>query len=706
MPNWTQIQPFVQPADPYFEWAGESNFLDLFAARAKLPPDERWFPVILELARGRRVSDFAAREWHHPMQDSRNIVIPQIYRNLPRWAQGTRYCTAMVRKAFIEAFQSDASLRGVINRLEIGLPLKTAHKDAGWQDIKPMKDKPEQVVVGIIDDGLAFANAAFRQKLAKSRIEYFWNQDGLPTNPPGGFLEGWELRKNKVGGVDGIDDYLKDCTHAQLVDEDEVYARTNHVEFSRSIHKPVAMRGAHGTHVMDVATGSRLKNAPDDRPIICVQLPVATTADTSGASLAKYALDGLHYILARADVLGPSAPPIVVNLSYGMIAGPHDGTSILEKAIDELIELRQHNAKAALRVVLPSGNSRLSRCHAKFDLSGAGKEQALAWRLLPDDPTPSFMEIWLPKPANNPPVCQVVVTTPSGLASPAIQEGEAWALVDGADVLCKVLYLTTAAPGRTKNMVFIGIAPTVSLESARRVAPFGNWQVKVRKNNAGATTIDAWIQRDDTPYGYPVRGRQSRFDDTEANYPYWDYAGRENENDSVASYVKRDGTINAIGTGCKTTVVGGFRRIDWKPAKYSAGGSVIRPPGRGAPMDDGPDAMAVSDDSHAHRGILASGTRSGSTTAMNGTSVAAPQITRWIAEQMAASSADDRAAVAKFALQGLPASPWPATRTEATRPPNAPAPDPVQLPPKRIGAGRVEFPADRFPPVVDRKIER
>ena len=123
-------------------------------------------------------------------------------------------------------------------------------------------------------------------------------------------------------------------------------------------------------------------------------------------------------------------------------------------------------------------------------------------------------------------------------------------------------------------------------------------------------------------------------------------------------------------------------------------------------MDNGPDAMAVSDDSHAHRGILAAGTRSGSTVPMNGTSVAAPQITRWIAERMAAAGNHDRAAVAKFALQGLPASPWPQTKTEANRPVNAPAPDPVKLPPERIGAGRVEFPVGKFPSIVDRKIER
>ena len=705
MTNWIKIAPAAQPVDPYFEWAGETQFLDLLGMRVK-STDKQWFPVIVELPKGKTVAAFAAREWHHPLQDSPDIVIPKIYAHLRPWARNARYCTAMVRKAFIDKFNSDASLHSVIQRLEVGLPLKKEHVEAEWEEIAASGGKPAEVVTGIIDDGLAFANAAFRSKLAKTRIEYFWNQDGLPTDPPGGFLEGWELRKKTIGAVKGIDDFLKDGTHTQLVDEDEVYARTRHVDFSRSVHKPVARRGAHGTHVMDIAAGSRLANAPDDRPIICVQLPVATTADTSGATLAKYALDGLHYILARADTLGGPDRPVVVNLSYGMIAGPHNGSSIIEAAIDELIELRE-KSKGVLRVVLPAGNSRLSRCHARFDLTSAGKERTLAWRIMPDDTTPSFMEIWLPKPGSASPVCEVEVTTPTGDTTPQpIKEGEEWAWQQNGEILCKVLYLTTAAPGRTRNMIFVAVAPTTTMDPLRKVAPFGTWKIKVRKKDAGGATIDAWIQRDDTPYGYPRRGRQSRFDDSEGNYPYWDYAGREVETDSNSSYILRDGTINSIGTGCKTTVVGGFVRKDWKPAKYSAGGPVIRPPGRGAPADNGPDAMAVADDSHAHRGLLAAGTRSGSTVPMNGTSVAAPQITRWIADRMAAGGSHDRAAVAKFALQGLPASPWATTRTEATRPAYAPPPDPVKLPPERIGAGRVEFPVGVFPSVVDRKIDR
>ena len=82
-------------------------------------------------------------------------------------------------------------------------------------------------------------------------------------------------------------------------------------------------------------------------------------------------LDALNYILQRADeiaALENTAPlPVVVNLSYGTIAGPHDGTALLEAAIDQLIASRA----TPLRVVLPAGNHYLARCHARFRLPAA-----------------------------------------------------------------------------------------------------------------------------------------------------------------------------------------------------------------------------------------------------------------------------------------------------------------------------------------------
>jgi hypothetical protein len=59
--------------------------------------------------------------------------------------------------------------------------------------------------------------------------------------------------------------------------------------------------------------------------------------------------------------------------------------------------------------------------------------------------------------------------------------------------------------------------------------------------------------------------------------------------------------------------------------------------------------VAASDESPARYGIIAAGTRSGSVFRMTGTSVAAPQITRIIAERLAKGDQGDREAVQDLA---------------------------------------------------------
>ena len=55
---------------------------------------------------------------------------------------------------------------------------------------------------------------------------------------------------------------------------------------------------------------------------------------------------------------------MVVNLSYGFFAGPHDGTSPIEDMFEKLIALAAALG-VTLRIMLPAGNSYLSRTHAE-----------------------------------------------------------------------------------------------------------------------------------------------------------------------------------------------------------------------------------------------------------------------------------------------------------------------------------------------------
>ena len=683
MPAWRQITPAAQPPDPYYQWGHETSFIDLFPHPPRKIAGTKLFPVLLELGDGVALSDFAlginvAKEF------SATFSVPPIYADPPAGLAKASFCTALVTQDFFRQVVTERAAR-LIKRVELGFPLADRQPQP-WKKL-PARRTGAKVVTGIIDDGIAFGHDRFRLRNGKSRIEAFWNQDGVPPAPPAGFDHGWELTKSDAGGIAGIDKLLSDCQWAGLVDEERVYAyaKRRHIDYGVQTHKPVAQRVAHGTHIMDIAAGYPMEADCREYPIIGVQLPVATTEKTSGATLAPNVLDGLWYILARADSLSPQRLPVVVNLSYGFFAGPHNGTSVLEAAIDNLIAAREAE-QAPLRVVVPAGNNRLQRCHAEVSPAPGKKDaQPLRWRILPDDLTPSFIEMWLPITGNAPATVQVMVTTPTNSQSSPIKPGEEWVWEDGGEVLCKVIYLTAGAPGRTRPMIFFAVAPTATLDSRRKVAPSGEWLIKIE--NTGnpidpRNPIHAWIQRDDTPYGYPVRGRQSRFEDK--TYERFDVFGREVETDN-ASYIKRDATLNAIATGGESVVVGGFRRRDWKAAKYSASGSVVDP-GRGNPSPDGPDALAVTDDSFAHRGILAAGTRSNSVVQLSGTSVGAPQFTRYMANDMANGGSCTRQDIADSTNANAPADP------DAKNEVNPPAYAPAAPTPQRGGAGRMEFP--------------
>jgi hypothetical protein len=669
---WQQVQPdpgALALLDPYLEWAIQTNFAHYFARGEA----QDFFPVIIEL-HGISAEQFANGKWKAPSGWQSWLRIPPIYAQPPAGLAPASFCTASVALPFFRELRDDSSaLPKVIKRASLSLPTPS-QAPRQYESPKPRESppKPRLVVTGIIDDGLAFANERFRRG-QQTRIEFVWNQDAPAGGVPG-VLYGREIVKHDVGGVPGIDTLMATARHGgSLVAEEEVYRECRHLDYNLPGHRPVAQRGSHGTHVMDIACGFDAQTAPVDRPIICVQLPVATTANSSGALLAAPVLDGLRYIVDRADQLaaredcGPL--PIVVNLSYGFIAGPHDGNSILEAAIDELIRLR--SPVAAMSVVLPAGNSYLARCHAQFKLArNAQLERPLCWRIQPDDRTPSFMELWLPPRTGERARVELRVNPPSGNTSPWIQEGQVYEWREPNDVLCKVVYFNSVAAGRNRNMVFIAVAPTATHSPTAELAPAGRWEVQV-KNVGSEETFDAWIQRDDTPYGYPIRGRQSRFDDPD--YRYRDDCGREIEVDVSSAYVARARTMNALATGRKTVVLGGFQRREWTPAKYSAAGPIITPPA--TPVHrTGPDAMAVSEDSAARHGLLAAGTQSNSVVRINGTSVSAPQITRWIANDMAAGNAGDRGRV-----QAIPSN----------RPANAPAAPPVE----RGGYTQVEFPA-------------
>ena len=500
------------------------------------------------------------------------------------------------------------------------------------------------VVMGIIDDGIRFAHERFRNRCG-SRVEYFWDQTTSQENTAAieaalndqqrvlygneitrhninQFIEEFSIEKSAVAepreGSAGKKELLA------AVDEAALYRKY----FPRSYRENAI---THGTHVLDIAAGASIEDDVTDRPIIAVQLPSRVTEDTSGTFLEHHLRAGIMYIVDKASALGDNVP-IVINFSFGTFAGPHDGTSDLEKDIDSLLYRRKNT-----HLVLPAGNSHLTQCHARFTADDEPVNKVLHWRIQPDDYTTSWLHIWVPeREEGKSHVPEIVIVPPSATGSvetPYVlkqdQEGKTLRVTDGkGQIIAMVNQKTNAEWQRTQFC--IAVHPTARHDQNGTVAPAGLWKITLRNVSlVDDEVVDAWIERDDTAYGYRRRGRQSYFEDD--NYQVYNENGfLVVDDDDNKSPVKRRGMLNALATGDRTLVVGAAHgssdSSEFEPADYTAmNGNEAKPL---------PHFLCVSDDSRIHAGTLAARALSGARVALTGTSVAAPQAARLLADEI------------------------------------------------------------------------
>lgn len=602
-------------ADAYLPWARATGFRDAG------PPgvDADWHWLLLELKVP--ASDFAKAV----RADARDqLRVPAHYLRPPRGLKMSAYCTAACTSAFLDILSGAApigpwrKLLAMIARFEIGfLAALPPDADAQPADVDVGDLPPPDVVIGVVDDGIAFAHERFRCRRANgqpaTRLLAFWDQS-LEPMPDGPWVHG------PVHDRARLNDAFHAAMHAGHLVEAQAYAGLGYRE--------VRHRVTHGTHVMDLACGA---DPGDDfaPPIVAVQLPAAAIADTSCASTTVYMLDAIRFVLATADAAVPPSGricPTVINLSIGNIAGPHDGSSIFEKALDEMVALRDD-----CHVVLAAGNSYLSRCHAWIAVE-AGDAAELDWQIQPGDGTPSYLEMWVGDAEGgvaDVSAVQLTVTPPAGQpVSVGVGQG-AVLHIDGAPV-AMIGWQAQVANGR-RAMALIAVAPTACEAGWPQPAPCGAWHVALHNGGSAELECRAYVQRDDAPLGRPTLGRQSWIEDRD--YHRFDRRGGVQLRDSRSAFVRRSGTLNGLASGALVHVAGGAMLDGTEqppPARYS---SVPLPDEREG--NGGLRALEITEDSPVLHGVLAAGSASGSRVALSGTSMAAPQLARLIAEDLA-----------------------------------------------------------------------
>lgn len=475
--------------------------------------------------------------------------------------------------------------------------------DQAWQPAPPIAPIAHQHVVGFIDYGCAFVHRHFdRDDQGSLRVHALWNQEqAINPSAPGRPQVGWKQAERFACG------WYAEAPMLQVFRD--MHGRAGALDelscYRDAQYEPVLRHATHGAFVMDVATGFpnplRHQGSSERRhehPIVFVQLARHLNGRQVAGLLRAHVMDAAHFIALHIA----QEQRAVINLSYGGYCGPHDGSSILERALDELIDSFGNR----LALIVPSGNAFDQDIHAQLQVPPGGHSE-VSWENLPDDPSDSVVEVWWPKDV--PP--RVRVTDPTGQRSPWLGSGATSRLERNGKTAAVLSVTSRPCQAQSGSMALLAVAPT-----AVGAAPYGRWCIEI-DNADGMTevTVDAWCERDDPVFGSEGGPRQSRFVD----------------------HLEPTGTLNALAHGRSSTVVGGYTVDDTTTsllpgpvAMFSGTG-----PGRGLPgrirqegtAPRGPQILGIAD-TIFQEGVPAAAVISGDEVRLAGTSVAAAHYTR------------------------------------------------------------------------------
>lgn len=652
-PGAAPAAPRAQPADLYARWAlatGWRSFGRVRRRGACMPE------TIRIIAR--------ARDHATVLAAARVFEVPGVYLEaVPGTDRGACHFTATVRR---EQFATLLENRlGLTWELAAALrePLSTAQAESsGWygsqraeaalaapavlrRPAEPFRAAAPGLAgdcIAVIDFGCPFANLRFSateraadgRDVVRPRVVAVWDQDA--SRAIAGAMPPWWAQPPRLGygrelGPEAIAHVFRQVHDLDApLDEQAVYRDLDYLVAYDDARRR-AWYASHGSHVLDVAGGRRdpllraadLPEAEDDASradLVFVQLPALTAADSSGGSLAAHLLDAVRYVLDRCA----AHAKLVVNISYGTFAGPHDGSSLVERALDELLALRGTD----FAVVLGAGNARRAGCHARR-IVRRNRSALLRIDLSSDDTTDTFVEIWYSRCRSVP--LRVRVRSSERDWSEWVDEGGRDTLSDAATgEIVAMLQHEREVPHGDGAMILLAVAPTaLGVDDDGPLARPGRWEIEVCGDCDAAefeVAIEAWIERDDP--GDAGAGWQTRFASTE----------REDERN----------TLSSIATGIHTIVAGGFRIGDGRAAPYSSRPGAPRRPWQ-VPL-----VYAACEEDAETPSIAAAAVRSNDVYRMNGTSVAAPALARRLFNQLAGA----REPIARRCVSPAPDEVW------------------------------------------------
>lgn len=198
----------------------------------------------------------------------------------------------------------------------------------------PLSLRGKGTLIGIVDSGIDYENAEFRNEDGTTRIVSLWDQS-VNGRPPAGYLAGTE--------------YTREQIDAALATEGK--------EVRRQMVKTSDVSG-HGTAVAGIAAGNgrgsegrRFRGAAPEAELIIVKMGAPREG---GFPRTTELMRGVDYIVRKAVEL---RRPVAINISFGNTYGSHDGTSLVERFLNDIADMWKNV------ICIGSGNEGASAGH-------------------------------------------------------------------------------------------------------------------------------------------------------------------------------------------------------------------------------------------------------------------------------------------------------------------------------------------------------
>ncbi|MBF2062892.1 MAG: S8 family peptidase [Calothrix sp. C42_A2020_038] len=312
------------------------------------------------------------------------------------------------------------------------------------------------VVIGVVDWGFDFAHPEFRNTDGSTRILALWNQQTRGGQPPHPYGYGVVYTQEAINhALKTANPYTTLNYHPGDVDPKG--------------------EGTHGTHVASIAAGNGRGGGPvgvaPEADLVFVHMGNLDSQKKTNLGNSVSLLEAIDFIAKTAG-----NRPWVVNLSMGRHGEQHDGTTLVEQGLDEIV-----NATTNRAIVQSVGNY-FDRCIHTQGIIRPGEVRSFIWQVDAGDITPNQLEVWY----SGRDFLIVELKAPNGLALLRVKLGERKAInIQGCIV--GNIYHRAKEPNNLDNHIDIFLYA---------VAPAGNWEVKLIAQDIVDGRFHAWIERD------------------------------------------------------------------------------------------------------------------------------------------------------------------------------------------------------------------